>query len=286
MGPDNFIRRDSVQRQAQPGAGTKRSLQPQRPAQRAMDGFGPVTVKLKQPTTPRPMQNLRAPAPAHPVSTQPKIPVAPGRHNRAAASPSPAQPSAQPQATPKPGTKKTGPTLPKSKKITVVLATVLLLIIGGALFAVHNSGASKVNASSKTALKPLTPPDFTVYYPQPLPDGLSTVKGTVTYSKNSFTYIISQNGKKAFFVYEQPSTTDPGFKSLQTSLTNVKPITLSIGKGVAGTLNTGTITAVTTDKNTNLIINCINTICSTVPEDILSNMQLTTDLNNIRRSTM
>jgi hypothetical protein len=177
----------------------------------------------------------------------------------------------------------------KGKKILASAAVAVLLITAGFLFVVggNDNGKPSVKAqaqNSQPTVKPLETPDFTVYFPNPMPSGLKISKGSVTYYKDSFTFIIEQGGQKSFFVYEQPANTDPDFNSLKSKLAAPKAIALTTGQGVEGGLENGTVTAVKTDKNTIIIISCTKAVCSTTPRDIISNMQLNTELESLRKS--
>lgn len=115
-----------------------------------------------------------------------------------------------------------------------------------------------------------------------MPDNLTISKGSIAYYKDSFTFILEQGGKKNFFIYEQPGSTDPDFSSLKSRIVAPQNIALSVGQGVEGTLDAGTVTAVKTDKNTIMIVDCTKPVCSTVPRDLLSSMQVVTDLDSLR----
>jgi hypothetical protein len=119
-----------------------------------------------------------------------------------------------------------------------------------------------------------------------MPPGLDAFKGSITYYKDSFTFILEQNGQKSFFIYEQPASTDPDFNSLKSKLAAPKNIALTTGQGVEGGLDSGTVTAVKTDKNTIIIVDCVKAVCSTTAHDIISNMQINSDLESLRKANL
>jgi hypothetical protein len=172
------------------------------------------------------------------------------------------------------------------KKFLAVAFVVIALGAASFLFMAggnSNNEKSKVTAqNNQPTIKPLEKPGFTTYYPSPMPDGLQVAKGSVSYYKDSFTFIIEQGGIKSYFVYEQPANSDPDLNTLKSKLAAPKGIALTIGQGIEGSMDNGTVTAVKTDKNTNIIINCTKPVCSTAPRDILSNMQVNDSLENIK----
>jgi hypothetical protein len=170
-------------------------------------------------------------------------------------------------------------------KLLIVIGVAALLAFAGFSLASHKSGSSKTAAKGPSKA-PLVQPEFTTYFPQPMPTGLSVSKGTITYSKNSFTFIIKQDGQNRLFVYEQPDSTDPGFSSLKSTLAAPKSITLSTGTGISGGLNTGTATAVKTDKNTNILVNYTNSTDDNLSKQVLSSMKETSDLASLKASDL
>jgi hypothetical protein len=274
---------------------------PQRPQQRPMNDFGPRRPMAPQrpfndfapkPGAQRPQQNAR------PQSAMPTMQQRPmGGANASAARPY-RQPQPQAQSNQQPNSNTAQDHTPltfnppkssrkKAKRVFAFAAVAVLLVAGS--FLLFNTQRSKdqpvVTAqNSQPSIKPLEKPEFTTYYPNPMPAGLVTTKGTISYYKDSFTFIVEQNGQKNFFIYEQPASSDPDFNSLKTKLAAPKGIALTVGQGIEGGLDNGTVTAVKTDKNTIIIINCVKTVCSTAPRDILSSMQLVSDLDSLRRS--
>jgi hypothetical protein len=265
-------------------------------AQRPMNDFGPARPQPQRPV------NGYAPRPASPQrpmqgysSPQPSM-------QRPANAPNPYQQMnyQQPAASSQPSSLQTQPANPMTfeppkkkrklgfKKIMSVSALALLLVACSYVFiATGNDGSKKSTAKAQNnqpAIKPLESTGFTTYFPSPLPTGLAPMKGSITYYKGSFTFILNQNGQKSFFVYEQPANTDPGFNSLKSKLAAPKSIALTIGPGIEGGLDNGTITAVKTDKDTIIIVDCVKTVCSTTAHDILSNMQINNSLEELRKS--
>jgi hypothetical protein len=167
---------------------------------------------------------------------------------------------------------------------TILGLTVFLLVAVGVFLFIANKPNDPKDAKAKKTAVPLVPPEFTVYYPKSLPSGLSVSKSAVTYSKDSFTFIVKQGGQNQFFVYERPAANDPDFGNLKTSLAAPKNIALTLGPGISGGLNTGTITAVKTDRNTSIIINSLNTNNDAAAKDIITAMQVTNDLDSLTQS--
>jgi hypothetical protein len=278
MGSNDFLR-SSNDDQAQPNGPAQRPISDfgrplQRPIQRPVNDFGPrqpqntYSQPAQQSTRPLNQQQPFAQPAPRPVDAQPN--------------PRP-QPPNEPMTFQPPKKAKRG----KTKKILALTGVVALIAAGSFVFmnGQHNSQSSVAKAQGKQpAIKPLENPGFTTYYPNPMPDGLKATKGSITYYKDSFTFVLEQGGEKSFFVYEQPANTDPALSTLKGKLAAPKDISLTIGKGIEGGLDNGTITAVTTDKGTILIVSCTKVVCSTAPRDILSSMQVNADLENIRNS--
>lgn len=245
---------------------------PQRP--RPMNDFNrPMQPNL----APRPMQK---PASVPQNMQQPRPAPAP-QQNAYRPSPAPAQQSQSLNFNP--------PTKQKrqlSKRQKLALAGVAVVLILGSFVFINSKGhgsTQKTTAQPATA-KPFEKPQFTTYYPSPMPAGLQTAKGSIAYYKDSFTFIVEQIAQKKFFVYEQPSATDPGLNSLKSKLTAAKAISLPGGKGIEGAMGTRTMTAVTTKDNTILMVSCSLPACGTTSEQILSNMQLNSDLDSLSRN--
>jgi hypothetical protein len=170
----------------------------------------------------------------------------------------------------------------KTKKLLLAAPALLLVVAGGFALSTNDHGAPKTTKAHATSV-PLVPPEFSVFFPKSLPSGLSTSKGSITYTKSSFTFIIKQGGQNQFFVYERPASSDPDFASLKTTLIAPKSITLTVGPGISGGLNTGTVTAIKIE-NTMVMINSLNTNNDDAAKNILANMQVTNDLNSLRQS--
>jgi hypothetical protein len=253
-----------------------------RPVQRPMNDFAPRTVAPQHPAQgfkpPRPLSAQR------PVNTARPFPQMQNQMHQTSHQPAGTQQTAKPMTFEAPKQKRSI----GLKKILSLSTVALLLIACSYVFiATGNDGANKSSAKAQNrqpSIKPLENTGFTTYYPSPLPPGLKPMKGSITYYKDSFTFILMQNGQKSFFVYEQPASTDPDFNSLKSKLVAPKNIALTIGQGVEGGLDNGTVTAVKTDKNTIMIIDCSKTVCSTLPREILSNMQVNSDLDSLRKN--
>jgi hypothetical protein len=300
MGPNEFRGRGT-----NPGSG--HNPQSQRPVnleapmsqarpQARFSDFGPRIQKQYGDFSPRPAQHPRpqnAPAPSYssvPPQGRPASDFSPRPAAKPAAQPAirgprrnhteeyitlNTQQAAQNQAPQK-------ARMNKTKKLLLAAPAVLLLLAGGFALSSNNQGAPKTTKAHATSV-PLVPPEFSVYFPKSLPSGLSTSKGSITYTKNSFTFIIKQGGQNQFFVYERPASSDPDFASLKTTLVAPKSIALSIGPGISGGLNTGTVTAIKIE-NTMVMINSLNTNNDDAAKNILSSMQVTNDLSNLRQS--
>lgn len=249
---------------------------PQRPQQRPIHDFGPrPTQRVHGPITdlrPQAQQPLRQPVqrpqqPHHVHQPQPQ---------GASQTPKPADFSP-------PAKKKRQ--LAKPRKAILAASTVAMLVVGSFIFINSNNHtpASQTKAKQPTR-KAFETPGFTTYYPNYLPTGLNTAKGSIAYYKDSFTFIIAQAGQNQFFVYENPASSDPGLKTLRGTLTAPKDITLTTGKGIQGTLDVRTIIAVTTDKGTILRISCSKAGCGTTAKQILNSMQSGDSAENLRRS--
>jgi hypothetical protein len=304
MGPDNFTRQPNGQPQRPRPMNNMAQRRPMQP----MQDFGPrrqQPLRPMQPMNPQPSQNMQ-PQPSYgPMPQQRPLNPAPQPHPNQLPQPQlqpfrPQQPlQSQPYQQEAPVSTDFSPQNSQYKKaekkfrilrpskLSFVMGTAFILIVAGLLFTNIGKDTAQPKATAQKAApaqKPLEQPDFTTYFPNPLPDGLSVAKGSISYYKNSFTFILEQSGKKSFFVYEQPASTDPDFSSLKSRIAAPQNIALSVGQGVEGTLDNGTVTAVKTDKNTIMIIDCSKTVCSTLPREILSNMQVNSDLDSLRKN--
>jgi hypothetical protein len=271
MGPDNFIRRDNKPQQPRPHNIQQRPMQrPHAPLvpQRPIRDFQPRTAS-QQPTQDFRPRDLSPPRPAHPH------PIKQQGHSAA--------PSSLPRQaeTHKEDDKKRR--LLGFNKLSIAASAGVLLIAVFA-FMTLKPASNKAAPRPRATSAPLVNPDFTVYYPTPLASDLSVKKGSIVYSKDSFTFILQQNGQNHFFVYEQPASTDPDLTTLKSKLTAPTNFSLSLGQGLTGGLGTGTITAVKTDKDTIIIVNCTAAFCGSIPQQILSNMHVSDNLDSLRRS--
>jgi hypothetical protein len=256
MGPDDFIRRPDRPNQPRP-------LQPNQPRPRqAMDDFSQPTRQASQPlATPRRQ--------AQPTQQQ----------KSAADTPADLKQQADDY-------KKQKKDHRSSKlKRRILIAGVPLLLLAGIFVFVVVKGDSK-KPTTQTQAKPLVPPEFTIYYPNPMPDGLNTTKNSINYSKGSFSFILQQNGQNHFFVNEQPASIDPDFSVLKGQITAPTSITTTLGPGITGTVDGGTITASKTDKNTLITVNCVKITCEPLSEQILSNMQVNDNVDSLRHSNL
>jgi hypothetical protein len=269
MGSNDFLR-PSSDGQARPTGPARRPISDfgrplQRPIQRPVNDFGPQ----------QPQSRLNQQQPF----AQPAPGLAPTQQNFQP------QPANGPRMFEPPKKAKRG----KIKKILALTGVVALIAAGSFMFmnGKNNSQTSVAKAQNKQpAIKPLESPGFTTYYPNPMPDDLKATKGSITYYKDSFTFILEQGGQKSFFVYEQPASTDPDLNTLKGKLAAPKDISLTIGKGIEGGLDNGIVTAVKTDKGTILIVSCTKVVCSTAPRDILSSMQVSSDLEALRNANL
>jgi hypothetical protein len=271
---------------------------PQRPMQRPMNDFGAP----QRPMQPRPMNNNLRPmqpqqrpeqniAQPRPVQNWPNAPQQQQPYpqmQRPANQPIRQQPQqpAQPISFEPP---KKSRKLSLKKVLSVSMVALVLIACSYVFIATGDDGSKKTTVKAQNtqpAIKPLESAGFPTYYPNPMPAGLKAYKGSITYYKDSFTFILEQNGQKSFFVYEQPASTDPDFNTLKGKLAAPKNIALTTGQGIEGELDSGTVTAVKTDKNTTIIVDCVKAVCSTTAHDIISNMQITSDLESLRKSNL
>jgi hypothetical protein len=292
MEPNDYLNQNNNPGQPYPTQPMQRPAQNsgQRPAPRPMQGFGGPQQRPTQPTQdlrPRP----RAPQQVNNYAPQPANPRPANYNQPYIQQQRPFSPQPQQQQPPTPQGPLNFEPPKKKKKILrkIITSTALVLVLGLCSFLFFVAGKSTDDKSKVTAqnnqpsVKPLEKPEFTTYFPSPMPTGIKVAKGSISYYKDSFTYIFEQGGQKTFFVYEQPATTDPDLNTLKSKLAAPKGIALTLGQGIEGSLDNGTVTAVKTDKNTNIIINCIKTVCSTAPRDILSSMQVNDDLETIKK---
>jgi hypothetical protein len=299
MGPNDFRRRD-LRPGMRPHQNSLRPPQP-RPAhpapQQPLNDLTPRPALQNQPRHPNPHPNHR---PTHDFSPRQGVSAHTVLTPRPAAMP---QPAIMPQPHPSKNghykepddyvtlnaqaaaqkNKKEKRRLNKVNKI-VLAVVVAVLVVGSAFMLLTSNKSAPKTVQAKPRAAPLVAPTFSVYYPKTLPAGLSSSKSSVTYSKESFTFIIKQGGQNQFFVYERPASTDPDFGSLKTSLVAPKNISLTTGPGISGGLNTGVVTAVKID-NTMVIINSLNTNNDATAKNILSGMQVTNDVSSLRQSS-
>lgn len=139
--------------------------------------------------------------------------------------------------------------------------------------------ATKPQAS--TAAAKSGPPSFTVYYPSAAPPGLSLDKSSIAYSPDSFTFAAAQNGENQFFIYEQPAGNNFSYQRLKVRLGSPLDADTSLGKGIIGTIGTNLVTAVNTDKNTLIILNCTALACAAPSKQIIDSLKVNTDPTHI-----
>jgi hypothetical protein len=240
----------------------------------------PTNANQPRPVNPRP-SNAR-PGPAMDGFSSPARHAQPARHHPqkpARSTQQTAQPQPQVDLTPPPKKKKKLG-LQKNNKLFLSLCVLAVFLIG---FFVPNTP----DKTNQPAQIPLVPPEFTVYYPNPMPEGLSTTKKSIVYSKNSFSFIMKQEGENRYFVNEEPASTDPGFTSLKAGISAPKAFSTTLGAGVTGSLDSGTVSAVKTDKNTTIVINCVKTTtCFATSQQIFSAMQVNTNVDSLRRGNL
>lgn len=142
-------------------------------------------------------------------------------------------------------------------------------------------GQSKPQTS--TASSVAVPPTFTVYYPASvLPSGLLANKSSIGYSQDSFNFAVAQNGQEQFYVYEQPAGNNFSFQRLKVRLGSPTEITTGLGSGIFGTIGTNLVTAVKTDKNTLIILNCTALACTVPSKQIIESLKVNTNPTQIR----
>jgi hypothetical protein len=281
MGPDNFVRKNN--NSAKPKHASQIPVGSVKPAHtqnfRPMQDFSPQPLhnfSPKQPHQSQPvMDGFRSPAVA------PKLQHQTHKQSTLANTREPLTPQASTEVT----NHKKKRRFPRPNRFAVSVFSMFLLVGAFSVLVATKNNDVKTEAKPPSII-PLVKPDFSAYYPNPLPDGLSTSNGSIVYTKNSFTFILKQGGKNSFFVSEQPAASDPNLSALKSKLVAPKALTLSVGQGIVGGLEAGTVSAVKTKTGTLIVVNCVNTNCATMPKLILSDMQATTQLDNLRQSNL
>ncbi|HSW79003.1 MAG TPA: hypothetical protein VLF88_03255 [Candidatus Babeliales bacterium] len=137
-----------------------------------------------------------------------------------------------------------------------------------------NQTTNKSGQSVKSKSTTPSPPNFIVYYPSNLDPEMQVDKSSIAYSKDSFSFTVEQAGQKSFFVNEQPAEANFSYQRLKVRLNNPTEINTALGKGVLGTISTGLITTVKSDKNTLIIINCTALQCAAPSLSLIAAMQI------------
>ncbi|HSX18342.1 MAG TPA: hypothetical protein VLE51_03235 [Candidatus Saccharimonadales bacterium] len=125
-------------------------------------------------------------------------------------------------------------------------------------------------------------PAFTVYYPSSPPQSLTVDKSTITYSKNSFSFNLAQNGQDQFYVNEQPAGDNFSYQRLKARLGSPNETNTALGMGIFGTIGVNFITAVRTDKNTLIIVNCAALECGVPSKNLINSMQINNTPTRLR----
>ncbi len=126
------------------------------------------------------------------------------------------------------------------------------------------------------------PPTFTVYYPVNPPTDLTVDKSSITYSKDSFIFSLKLGGQNAFFVDEQPAGNNFSYQRLKVRLGSPTDIDTPLGPGIFGTISDNFVTAVKTNKNTLIIINCQAIACTVPTKNLIGSLQINTNPTHIR----
>lgn len=164
-------------------------------------------------------------------------------------------------------------------------ATAVIIVILPVAYLFANHSHSKQTTPSvkgvQTINNPADKPTFSIYYPSPTPSELNLVADSVVYAKDTLSFILGQNNQKTLFVNEQPIDASFSFDSYKNKLTSPKSYQSTVGTGVFGGLDKGTVTAIKTDKNTLITVNCVGSNCSTITKQLLDDMQIITDPTTI-----
>ncbi len=141
---------------------------------------------------------------------------------------------------------------------------------------------NQAKPQTSTASSTPVPPTFPVYYPaSALPSGLLTDKSSIGYSQDAFNFAVTQNGEDRFYIYEQPAGNNFSFQRLKVRLGSPTDITTDLGSGIFGTIGTNLVTAVKTDRNTLIILNCTALACTVPSKQIIESLRINSDPTHI-----
>jgi hypothetical protein len=122
-------------------------------------------------------------------------------------------------------------------------------------------------------------PNFTVYYPGPLPDPLKVDKSSIKYNPDSFSFRVGKTEDVVnFFVAEQTASEKFNLVSLRSTLKPpLEDFSIFIGQAVTGNYKDGTVTGILTKDKTLILINCSGYNCAAQSKMLANTLQINTD---------
>lgn len=161
----------------------------------------------------------------------------------------------------------------KFAKIAGTLAVVLIAAV--VLLAVtHHHSKKSVAVKSVETAAPYEQPAFPIYFPVNLPSGsgVAVDKKLIAYYKDVFSFILEQDGKKAYFIDEN-SAGSSSLNDLKVQIKSPQNFISTLGPGISGAFGQGAITAVQTKDNTIIKVSCGSPGCAVISKKIIDSMQ-------------
>jgi hypothetical protein len=171
-----------------------------------------------------------------------------------------------------------------NRRLKIWLSLVAAIVIAGGLYFGFAARDTQPHLAAKTPARSLIQPAFSVYYPNHPPVDLTIINHSIASSADSFSFNLAQAGQTRIFVSEQPAIAGSSLNQLKAKLTSPSEYSVPLGRAVFGGLAGGIVTALVTSDKTLIIINCADTICTTISSELLKTMQLNTDFDLIRRT--
>jgi len=160
------------------------------------------------------------------------------------------------------------------KKITLIIAAILLLLAAVGSYYIFHSKAKKTNSDTATKSAAKAPVTIPVYTPQKLPAGYTYNNDQKTVGTNVFSMSVTGPKKELFYITQQAPPVNNDFTPFNLQLTDPKTFTAPIGSITTGSKKSSFIVSIATVKNTWIIINSPNTGAQSVIQPVIDSLSL------------
>lgn len=171
---------------------------------------------------------------------------------------------------------------------TVIITAVLLVLVPAIFITSPWTNKTVDNQPKKinnSASLPFSDINFTVYTPTFIPQGLTLNRASIVHTKDSVTFNLTEDGEARFFVQQQALDGSFSFNELKKKLISPTDFGTFLGQGVIGGLGSGMITALKTNDDTLIIVNCVNTVCASASKRLVENMRIATSYSQLYNSS-